>query len=375
MVSWIQNTYFLGRKEISSLLRDSTLVFFVFYCFTFLVYTESTGVKTEINNASIAIVDQDHSTLSRRIADAFQPPYFKPIEWIDATSQQSAMEHGRFSFILHIKSGFEKDMLRGLHPDIQLNVDATGIAHAGIGASYIERILFDEVRAYLQENKLESAFPVQFVVRALYNPNLDSVRYQSIMSLVEQITLITLLLVGTAVIRESERGTLEHLMVLPLSASQIAFAKILASTLFVITGAAICLVAVIETILQVPLHGSHPLFFAATFVYMFVISALAIFLATMARTMPQYGLLATPVFLVLMLLSGAYSPLESMPELLQTLLEVSPTLQFVKICQAILFRGATLDMLLSQIIMLGIFGTISLSVAMYRFKKHLVSSA
>lgn len=367
------NSFVLARKEISSLLRDTTLIFFLLYCFSFLVYTEATGVKTEVNNASIGIIDLDHSELSRRIAMAFQPPFFKEVEWIESSKQYESLRKGEFIFVLYIKSGFERDLLSGLRPDLEVDIDATSIAHAGIGASYIEHILFDEIQDFLNDQPIEDRFPVNFITRALYNSNLESVRYQAVMSLVEQITLITLLLVGTAVIRESERGTLEHLMVMPIAVSEIALSKIAASTFFVLAGASFCLIFIIEMVLEVPLNGSGILFFISTYLYMLVISALAIYLATISKTMPQYGLLSTPVFLVLMLLSGAYSPIESMPALFQKILVVSPTLQYVKITQGIYFRGAGIDILYPQLIGLALFGVTSMIIALQRFKKHLVS--
>lgn len=373
MLRWLTNVFFIGQKEIKSLLRDSTLVFFVFYSFTFTVYSESTGVKTDVQNASLAIIDNDQSNLSRKIIDAFQPPYFKPAKIIIQSDALEAMNAGIYSFVLNIDSGFEKDILRNRTPGIQLNVDATGIAQAGIGVSYIQNIVFAEVQHYLQAEKIENKFPVSFNIRALYNPNLDNKRYQSAMSLVEQITIITLLLVGSAVIRESEHGTLEHLMAMPVQATEIAFAKILASCMFIISGATLCLFLTIKTVLQVPLIGSTSLFLATTFLYMFDIAALAILLTTLARTMPQFGLLATPVFLVLMLLSGAYSPLESMPYLLRNLLQISPTVHFVKITQGILFRAADIKLLWVHLLVLTLFGTASLSVALARFKQHLVT--
>ena len=301
---WFANVYYLGLKELASLAADAILLGFSIYWFSFMVYSEATGVEIEVRNANIAIVDGDRSELSRRLRDALRPPQFKPAMVIDRSSIDVEMDRGRYSFVIDIPPHFEADILRGRQPIIQLNIDATAVAQAGVGAGYIEAIVVREFSSFLQVQGIDAAQPVRTVTRAFFNPNLESLWFQSVNSLIEKITLISMLLVGAAVIREREHGTIEHLLVMPLRPSEIAAAKIWANGLAVLAASALSLALVVRFVLQVPLEGSIVLFLFGTALYLFATTSLGVLMATVANSMPQFGLLMTVVFINMTLLSG-----------------------------------------------------------------------
>lgn len=375
MRRWLGNVYRLGLKELTSLLGDTILLAFVAYSFSFMVYSEATGVETEVRNANIAIVDGDHSVLSRRLRDALLRPQFKQAVVLDRANVDGEMDRGRFTFVLDIPPRFEADVLRGRRPELQLNVDATAMSQAGVGANYIQEIIRDETTAFLQSRGIEAQLPIKAVIRAFFNPNLESTWFQSVMSLIENITLISILLVGAAVIREREHGTIEHLLVMPLHPSEIAFAKIWASGLAVLIATGLSLTFIVRIVLQVPIEGSIILFLFGTALYLFATTSLGILLATIANSMPQFGLLAMPVFLVLTMLSGTASPLETMPAVLQVVVQASPTVHFVKLTQAILYRGAGLDVVWPQLLLLTALGALFLTAALSRFRRMLTRQA
>ncbi|MEQ8828017.1 MAG: ABC transporter permease, partial [Parvibaculum sp.] len=118
------NIYRLGIKELRSLRSDPVLVFLIVYAFSWGIYEVATGVKFEVANASVAIIDEDRSPLSREIASALLPPYFKNAVTIDADKAGEALDKGRYTFILDIPPHFESDLLSGHRPTLQLNVDA-----------------------------------------------------------------------------------------------------------------------------------------------------------------------------------------------------------------------------------------------------------
>jgi ABC-2 type transport system permease protein len=349
-------------------LSDRVLLGFLLLSFTFMIYSEATGIETEVKSANVALVDGDNSALSRRIRDAMLGPYFKPAVVIDRSRVDEEMDASRFTFVLDIPPHFEADVLRGRRPSLQLNVDATAMTQAGVGAGYIEAILQNEVSRYLQSRGLEAELPVAVVIRALFNPNLEGFWYQSINSLIENITIFAMLLVGAAVIREREHGTIEHLLIMPLRPSEIAAAKVIANGLVVLLATVLALAFTVRFLLAVPIRGSLPLFLIATAVYVFSITSLGILLATIANTLPQFGLLAMPVFLILSMLSGATSPLESMPVALQIALQVSPTVHFVSLAQSVLFRDASVDIIWPQLITIVGLGLLFLSIALGRFR-------
>jgi ABC-2 type transport system permease protein len=205
----------------------------------------------------------------------------------------------------------------------------------------------------------------------LFNPNNQSHWFSSVMQIVTNVTVLAIILVGAAVIREREHGTIEHLLVMPVRPSEIAMAKILANGGVILLAVSLSLWLVVHEWLQVPLLGSIPLFLTGTALYLFAVTALGVLLATLASSMPQFGLLAAPVYVVLYLLSGAATPVESMPELIQRIVQVSPTTQFVKMTQAVLYRGAGLDIVWPQLLAVAAAGIVFLFIALTRFRSML----
>lgn len=371
MQRWFANVYHLGLKELTSLGADVVLVIFTVYWFSFMIYSEATGVETEVRRANIAIVDNDQSQLSHRIRDALRPPQFKPVVLIDRAQVDPLMDQGRYTFVLDIPPHFEAEVLRGASPRLQLNVDATAVAQAGVGASYIEEIVSGEIETYLAAAPQPANPPIRIVTRAHFNPNLESIWFQSIASLIEKITLVSIMLVGAAVIREREQGTIEHLLVMPLRASEIAAAKIWSNGLVVLAGSALSLAFVIRLALGVPIEGSVALFLFGTAAYLFATTALGLLLATLANTMPQFGLLLTIIFIIITLLSGAMSPLERMPGALQLALQVSPAVHYVQLAQGVLYRAAGIDIVWPQLIALFALGGLFTTVSLARFRAML----
>ncbi|MGB3728814.1 MAG: ABC transporter permease, partial [Thermodesulfobacteriota bacterium] len=298
----LENIYRLGIKELFSLRYDLFLVFLIFYSLTFGVYEASNNAATDVYNSSIAIVDEDRSILSTRIHDALLEPYFKPPVMLTISEIDQAMDGGLYSFVIDIPPDFQENVLSGHRPDIQINVDATAMSIAGRGALYIQTIIADELREFL--NASDQGLPVDIVIRAKFNPNLEAKWFQSVMEIVNNLTMLAIILAGAAVIREREHGTIEHLLAMPLRPFDIMFAKVWANGLVIVVTATISLYLIVQGLLEVPISGSILLFTIGSIVFLFSVTSLGIFLATIARTMPQFGLLAISVFLVMMMLSG-----------------------------------------------------------------------
>ena len=367
----IDNIYRLGIKELFSLRYDLFLIFLIVYFFTFGVYEGAKSGSTDVENASIAIVDEDRSTLSNRIHDALLGPYFKPPVLLPVNDIDQAMDRGLYSFVIDIPPDFQKDVLAGHRPEIQINVDATAMSIAGRGAGYIQNIISDELGEFLRARDPVEAAGV--VIRSRFNPNLQAAWFQSVMEIINNITILAIILTGAAVIREREHGTIEHLLVMPLRPFDIMLAKIWANGLVVVAAVIFSLYAVVQGLLDVPITGSIPLFIAGTIVFLFSVTSLGIFLATIARSMPQFGLLAIPVFLVMMMLSGVYTPMDSMPALLRYIMQFSPSTHFVSFAQAVLFRDAGIDVVWRDFAKVFFIGAMFFTAALYRFRKSITS--
>jgi len=361
----------LGVKELYSLKADPVLMLLIVYSFTFAIYAVATGAKMEVENASVAIVDEDRSPLSGRLVDAILPPYFKPPQQISAGEIDEVMDSGRFVFVIEIPPKFEQDAIAGRKPSLQIDIDATAMSQAGNGASYLQSILMQEAVAALGTS---GGQPINLVVRARFNPNLQSAWFTALMQVINNITMLSVILTGAALIREREHGTIEHLLVMPVTPAEIMLAKIWANGAVIILAAAFALWAVVERLLGVPVQGSIPLFLGSATLYLFSVTSLGILIATASTSMAQFGLIVMPVLIVMNLLSGSTTPLESMPSWLQVVMQVSPSTHFVALSQAILYRGAGLDIIWPRLAALILIGAVYFGLALARFRKALLAA-
>jgi ABC-2 type transport system permease protein len=375
MMQPLLNIARLGIKELASLARDPVMIALIVYSFTIAVYTVASGVQTEVKDASVAIVDGDGSALSRRIADAIQPPYFQVPRRIDRREVDDALDRGTVTFVLDLPPRLEADLLAGRQPEIGLYVDATAMTQAGVGSQYLQSIITAEARGLLiRQGRLPPPL-VRAVVRVYFNQNLESFRFSAVMQVMQSVTILALILVGAAVMRERERGTIEHLLVMPVSSAEIALAKIWANGLVVLVASGLSLVFVVQVLLQVPIAGSLPLFLFGTAIYLFAVTALGIFLATLVNSMPQFGLVSIPVFVVMNLLSGTTTPQEAMPDWLRLAMQASPSTHFVSLAQSVLYRGAGLDAVSNQLLGMAVLGLVFLLAALTRFRAMLAPQA
>jgi ABC-2 type transport system permease protein len=371
MLQWITNVTLLCGKELRSLLKDLTLMALIAFAFTAAIYSVAKGVKTEVSNASVAFVDADHSELSRLLRYAIRPPAFKAPQVVSRGEAADSMDQGSYIFVIEIPPRFEADVLAGRTPAIQLLVDATAMTQAGLGTEYLDEILMSEVLNFLHARGIEENLPIKVASRLYSNPDADSAWFTSVMQIVTNITILSIILVGTAVIREREHGTIEHLLVMPVRASEIAMAKIVTNGLFILLAAMLSLWLVVHCGLGVPISGSVALFTAGAFLYLFSVTSLGMWLATLAPSMPQFGLLSVPVYAIAYLLSGAATPVASMPRLVQGVAQLLPTTQFVSMTQAVLYRDAGLPVVWPQLLIIAISGGIFLILALSRFRSML----
>jgi ABC-2 type transport system permease protein len=365
----LSNIFRLGVKELHSLRRDTVMMVLIVYTFSFAVYVPSRHAQTELRNGSVAIVDADRSQLSARIADALMAPYMQPAVPIDARRADAVLDSGKFTFVIEIPPRFQADAAAGRHPAAQVLIDATAITQAAQGAAYIRSVFEREAQSVVGRDGGVPAEPIAVISRAKFNPNLQTQWFMGVMQFINVITILSIVLTGAALMRERERGTVEHLLVLPVTPIEIMAAKVWANGLMITIAATLSLKLVIQGVLDIPIAGSIALFLLGMIIYLFSGTSLGIFLATLARSMPQFGLLAFPVFMVMILLSGGLTPIESMPWWLQNFMQLSPSTHFVSLAQAILYRGAGLDIVWPQFGAVVGLGTAFFIIALARFRK------
>jgi ABC-2 type transport system permease protein len=362
------NIYWLGVKELRSFLRDFVLMGLVAYAFSLAVVLQARSNSQELHNASIAIVDEDNSELSRRIAHAFYPPLFQLPQLIGERDVIPMMNKGRYTFVIDIPPDFERYVLAGQQPGLQINVDATAMVQAGLGSGYAQQIITTEIADFVSHTEGVPLSTVNLDVRIAFNPNLTTAWFTSVMGIINNITMLAIILAGAAVVREREHGTMDHLLVMPLTPFEIALSKVWANGLVIAVAVGISLYFVLRMILGIPVAGSIPLFMTGVVIYLFFATAIGIFLGTVARSMPQLGLLYMLVYLPMNMLSGSNTPLESMPVWLARIMQASPSTHFVAFAQSILYRGAGLDVVWPQFLAVAVIGALFFGLAILRFR-------
>ena len=366
----LQNIYFLGIKEFFSLLRDWAMMGVIVFMFTGAVFSDARAKPDTLSNAAIAVVDEDQSALSQRLIDALRPPYFLPPRLIGREQMDRVMDMGEDTFVLDIPPNFQRDLVAGRHPALQLNVDATRQSQALSGPGYVETILVEEVLAWAQNHRsADLPLPTDLVVRVKYNPNLYGSWFGGLTSIINNLTLLSIVLAGAALIREREHGTIEHLLVMPVTSLEIMLSKVWSMSVVVLGGALLALTVIVRGVLGVQVNGSVALFALGTLIYLFSTTSLGIFLGTLARSMPQFGLLAILVLLPLIVLSGSITPLESMPEAVRLLMSATPTIHFVSFAQGVLFRGAGIETIWPSLLAICVAGSVFFWIANVRLRK------
>ncbi len=372
MIGQLHNIFWLGTKELRSVLRDSVMLIFIIWSFSLGITMKSAAGGDTVNNASVGIVDQDLSGLSGRIANALFPPYFQDPRMIDASEINAAMNRGDFMFVVVIPPNFEADIIKGNPATVQINADATAVSQAGLGTGYIQNIVNDEVQRFASGSDA-SAEPatINLIQRRHFNAAGIATWFNSIVSLLDQLTMLTIILTGAALLREREHGTIEHLMVMPLNSFQIAMAKIWANGLIILVCFVASFVLLIEGYLSVPLSGSFLLLMAGTVIYLFAAAAIGLFLGTISKSMAQFALLLIITIFPMQMLSGGMAPAESQPDFIRPFTWFLPSRHYMSFGQAIAFRGAGLDVVWRDFLTIAGLGAAFLAASLLLFRRSL----
>ena len=363
------NVLDLGVKELRGLVRDPMMLGLIVFAFTISIYTASTAMPEQLNKTPIAVVDEDRSPLSIRIVDSFYPPYFMPPTLISQNEMDRRMDAGIDTFALDIPPDFQRDLLGGKRPVIQLNVDATRMSQAFVGSGYIQIIVADEIEAFLRNYRASTLSPVELALRPRFNPSLMVSWFSAVVEVVNNVTMLSIILTGAALIREREHGTIEHLLAMPVTPAEIMAGKVWSMALVVLVACGLSLLFVVQGLLGVPIEGSIALFLAGAGVHLFATTSMGVFLGTVARSMPQFGLLLILVLVPLEMLSGGTTPRESMPEVVRFVMLGAPTTHFIMLAQAVLFRGAGFEAVWPQFIYIAAIGSLLFGLALARFRK------
>ncbi|MBE9487330.1 MAG: ABC transporter permease [Chloroflexi bacterium] len=373
---WWSRLAAMTVKELLQLGRDGFLMFAIFFLFTIDIVMTG-NVRLELNHATVVVHDADHSEASRELIYRFRPPYFKlGGEILDSRQGIRLLDQGKALVVLDIPEDFQKSLLNGEHTDVQVLVDSSNTVLGSLAASYSSQIIgqygFDAAlkRMGVNEKDLENVPMLVDQHRVWYNPNQNDQWFIPISELLVVITILAIMLPAAAVVREKEHGTIEQLMVSPLSPIQILLPKIISMTMVILLGTAVSLFLVILPLFHIPIKGSLLLFFSVTGLYAIATSGLGLFISTMSRNLAQAALLAILVLMPMIFLSGAWTPPEAMPAGLRQAMYFSPLYYFIEMSYGILLKGAGLRVLWDSLLNLTLLGGVIFAIGLWRFRRQ-----
>ncbi|MDH4097439.1 MAG: ABC transporter permease [Nitrospira sp.] len=375
---WALRLFVMTRKELLQLKRDVPLLLFLIYSFSLSVYISGAGISMQLNNASLLVHDGDHSASSRELIHRFRPPYFRfDGEVEDQKVGVQRLDQGTAMLLLDIPPRFHESIVGREPVSVQLQVDTTNAPQGLSAAAYAARIVgefsFDLASFRLggASGGLMDMPRVESAHRVWYNQNQDETWFQSISHILRMITLFAFLLPAAALVREKEHGTVEQLLVSPVTPFQIMLSKVLAMTLVILAATALAMASVLKPVFGVPIKGSAPLFFLMTALYSFTTAGLGLFAATVARNQAQVGMMALLGISPMLLLSGIATPFEAMPPWVQTLMALSPLRYFVDVTYGILLKGVGFDVLWDSMLAMALLGGTMFGLGMWRFRRQL----
>lgn len=366
------------RKEFIQVLRDPRLrmVVFVIPCVQTLVI--SYAVTLDVEHVATAIWDQDQSPDSRELIERFTASgYFEVVAVVDSEPQARwLIDRHQAKVLLRIGPGFMEDLRAGRTSPVQVIVDGTDSNTAAVVLSYASRIVagFSEERAWrrLARQTGQSRVPnlVDLQPRAWFNENLESRNFFVPGVIVIVVTLVSLLLTSMAVVREREIGTMEQMLVSPITPSEFILGKTLPFALLAMLD--VILVTLVGTLwFGVPIRGSLALLLACTALYLLTTLGAGLFISTISHTQQQAMMSTFFFFFPAMLLSGFAFPIANMPTLVQWLTLANPLRWFLVIVRAIFLKGVGVEVLWREMAALAILGTLTLGLAVGRFRKTL----
>lgn len=370
MKNTLRNIYFLSLKEYKSLFGDFIMMFLIFTVYTFVTIAIYEGSSIEVKNAVVAFVDEDKSVLSERIKQAIMEPYFKIKEGEIASKDAiKGLDSGEYTFVVDVPKDFEKDLRAGKNPKIQVMVDATATGQAGIGNGYLTDIIEGVVNDSGARAGVSGEPPIKTEVRAKYNPTLRPSARNTVTQTFLNTSILAIMLVGAAVIREKEHGTMEHLLVMPVKAGEVAFAKILSNSVVILVASVLSMKFMVQGVLKIPIEGSIPLFALSSVIFLFSASSLGMLLAILTPSMPQFGITAMLTIIVIHLICGVETPIESMPVFMQHVVQFIPDTHYIKASVDIIFKGALLEDVWKEFLYMGVIGAVYMWAALSIFKK------
>ncbi|HEX4974359.1 MAG TPA: ABC transporter permease [Pseudomonadales bacterium] len=375
---WLYRLQVMTQKELMQVLRDKVLMGFVIYGFTMGVYLAGDSVSLQLDHARLMVSNNDPGALSRELIYRFRAPEFEFVGLLDKGQRATQLlDAGEAMMVLDIPADFSQRILEGRGTGVQIQVDSSNSMLSFLAASYAARIvgMFGMEQAFLlmgqrPEQVMKKVPVVTIEPQVWYNPNQNDAWFMPINQLAEIITLLSIMLPAAAMVKEKERGTIEQILVTPLTPFQIMFPKVLAMTLVILVGQALCISLVMLPFFDIPIRGSLIWLFVFTALYVFANAGLGMLTATFSRNLGQVGLLVVLSLSPILFLSGLYTPPEAMPSWLRSLMYLSPLYYYRQLIFSVFLQGNAVSTLMPAIAGMLALGSALFVIGMARFRRQ-----
>ncbi len=373
----MQRILYLIQKEFRQILREKAFIGIIFIMPFIQIVLLGFAITTDVKNVTIAFVDKDHSQLSRRMIDAFTKTESFTFRGIASSSAEAVewIDDGYIKIALVIPPHFERDLKNGKQPAVQALLDGVDGNSAGIALAYVNQITFKLQQEFLSasgllEKRLGEMHLTEMVPRMCYNENLESVNNIVPGIIAVMIAMITSFLTGMSIVREKEIGTLEQLMVTPITKSELIIGKIVP---FLIVSFLLLNVGILAAglIFNLWMEGNLLSLYLLSIIFSLSTLGLGIFASTVARTQQQSMFIAWFFLVFALLLSGFFIPIENMPGWVQMITYLNPLRYFMLVIREIYLKGTTLLYLWKEALAMLLFGVITISLATLRFNKRM----
>jgi ABC-2 type transport system permease protein len=365
-------------KEFIQVFRDPRMRAVIFVVPVLQLVVFGYAVSTDVRRVATAVYDLDNSVTSRELVRRFvESGYFEVVEHVrSAARARELVDRGQARVVLHMNQGFEDEVRSGRTGQLQVIVDGTDSNTAGIVLGYSSRIVGQFSQEILNEQarrlwgRGRPPGQVELQTRAWFNENLESRNFYVPGVVAMIVSLVTLLLTSMAVVREKEIGTIEQILVTPITSVEFILGKTLPFALVSFVDVIIVtLVAVLW--FDVPIRGSLLFLFLATALYLLTTLGVGLFISTLSQTQQQAMMTTFFFFMPSVLLSGFMFPIANMPRVIQWLTFLNPFRYFLTIIRGIFLKGVGPSVLWPQLLALAVMGVVILGLTSRRFHKTL----
>lgn len=359
----------LGEKEIRQLLRNKQLLFLLVFPPTIQLCLYGLILSPDVTQVKLGVVDQSKIQASRELISALtENKVFIVDRYVDSQKDLGKLvQQGTISAGLNIPPEFGRDLHRDKGAKVQILVDGVDAYTAGIASSYIGQILYEYNRSLLYANIPD---PITPQIIFLYNPGLISSWFFVIGVMGLILTFTSSLASSVESIREKETGTLEQLLMTPASSLEILLAKI--SPLFILLMGTVTTSLIVATaVFKIPFRGNILLFLILSAMYLVIGISIGLLIGTISQTKEQSILTGFFVNLPMVILSGAITPIESLPAFFRYLTYLNPLSHYITIIRGIILKGVGLKILWANVLALVLFAVILLTISAHRYRSQL----